>query len=581
MNEARPTLQAGALLAGRWRIESFIGRGQLAEVYGVRDTHGGAEHALKIWTAGGLTRPEVWSAFQSAVKAVAAAGSEGVARASDFGIDGNSGRPFYVTELVSWPSLGRHVAANGPLSPEALSAGLNVIARALDSAHAAGVVHRNLKPENVFISPDNPSWARVTDFGVSILRAAAPPPPGWAAEIGWHSADGADPAQRPSPAMDIYQLGLVCFFALTTGSPFRAMRSTPVDPNQLWRELGEPLGPLSVRARELGVTLSPAFDAWFSRALAQAPSDRFGKATEMAEAFAALVAKSGRASAHSIPDALPGIAAAIPQPLVFQPEPPKQATAAVQAALSQAQASPAQTAPAAAAAEEPDVVAGVPSRKKGLPTTQLFIGGAVLCFAATAAGAFALYRSRAAESEAEAQPAASAVAPVASTAAPTPVAPSAAPAPEPSAAPPVAKARFICEPGPCEWVVCDGKNIRGFDKDVEVAPGEHTCSASRYGHGSKATIFTAKVGETTDVKFELPALPATAAKKAAAAPAPSVAAAKDAAKKPDEKTTAKTTTTAKAAASAPAKSAASATAKTTSKTTAKKGKCGTFINPCK
>lgn len=551
MSEARPTLSAGATLAGRWQITDFIGRGELGEVYGVRDLHGGADAALKLFFAPALTRPEVWSAFQTAVRAVSAAGTEGVARASDFGIDANSGRSFYVSERVSWPSLAQLVATRGPLAPEALAQGLQVVARAIDAAHGAGVIHRHLKPENVFISGDNPSWARVTDFGTAILRGAAPSPPGSGSELGWQGPDAADPAQRPTPAMDIFGLGLVCFFALTGRSPFLALRSTPIDANLLWRELAQPLGALSSRARELGVTLDPSLDPWFARALAPAPSDRFAKASELAEAFATIVGGT-RPGPHTAPDALPGIAAAIPQPLVFQPEPPKRAP-------EPAPAPALRSAPSGAV--EADDIPGLPGRKQGRLTTQLFVGGAVLCFALTAAGAYALYRVRSGDANpAESAPSSSAPARIENP--PAPAAPASAPA-EPSEPPQtVAKARFQCVPGPCEWVVCDGKNIRGLDKEVELAPGEHACSASRYGSGSKALIFTAKVGETSEVVFELPPLPVGAAKKAVVAPPPAsakAAPARSPAKKSDGKSTAKSGST---------------------KSGTKK-KCGTFINPCK
>jgi serine/threonine-protein kinase len=574
-------MNPGAILSGRWQIQDFIGSGDTGEVYGVRDMHSTGTFALKLFWPNALSQPEIWSAVQHTARTVSGLGVEGIARAYDFGIDANSARPFLVAERVSWSSLADRVRLRGPLTPADMATALEVLGRALDAAHAAGIVHRDLKPENVFISPENAAWVRVSDFGVSLLRSAAPPPPGWGGTVGWVAPDGADPNARSTPALDTFAMGLVTFFALTGGALHRAARAEKIDPGALWQELGAPLDSASARARELGVSLDPAFDPWFQRAVAPEPQARFGSVGEMASSFMA-IARTLFAPQSQNAVALPGIAAAIAQPLVFQPEslppPAAQPRAADPAPRAQAAAS-------AVAAQNPRAseIPGLAKRS----AAPFFIGGAILCFALTAVGAVALYRNREGAAEAAASASASAAAARASASAATlaaaapstpPTVDSSVPAPTASAAPADAtraRALFQCQPQACEAVVCDGKSLPGAEAGpIELAPGEHSCSVSRVGFAAKSFKFTAKAGETQTLEFTLAP---TASIAVTPTPKPAVSA------KPAAIASSKPAASAatKPVAAPATKPAATSTSKAAATTTAPKKKCGSTFIPCK
>ncbi|MEO8904317.1 MAG: serine/threonine-protein kinase, partial [Polyangiaceae bacterium] len=512
-----------AILAGRWQIQDFIGNGETGEVYGVRDMHGASTFALKLFWPNALGQAEIWSAVQQTARTASGLGVDGVARAYDFGIDANSARPFFVTERISWSSLADRVRLRGPLTPAEMSTALGVLARALDGAHAAGVVHRDLKPENVFVSPDNANWVRITDFGVALLRSASPPPPGWGGTIGWVAPDAADPNARSTPAMDIFSLGLVTFFALSGGALHRAARSAPIDPNALWAELSAPLDSASLRARELGASLDPVFDGWFQRAVAPLAQDRFRSVSEMASAFDAAV-RTLIAPRSQNAVALQGVAAAIAQPLIFQPDAPKSAPA---------YAAPSGSAVAAADAPISDETLSSASTAPPLKSAApMLIGGAVFLFALTGLGFGALYHHRnAAAEEATASALASASASAALSAANAVAAAAVVAVPAvPSAEPPVAA----------------------------VAPTQAAAAESAVP-------------------------PPAAAAKALIAPKPATTAAATAAKPAASVTTSKPAVAA-AATTKPAASAA-ATAKPVTKpsmaTPPKKKKCGSTFIPCK
>ncbi len=313
------TLAPGTMLSGRYRLGELIGQSDLSCVYAAEDLRSQTEVALKVLDRAVLARPVALSEFQAQARQASSLGVEGLARAYDFGIDGNTGLAFSTAERVRWASLDRRVLSQGPLGAVELARALSILARALDAAHVAGVVHRDLKPQNVFISPDNAEWVRITDFGVSALRRGAPEASGWGGPTGYTAPEAVDARAPSTPSADLFSLGLLAFFALTRGTPFRSLRGPSFDAATHWAELNQSSYPISERARELGVALDPAFDPWFSRALSPSPSERFGTASDMARELNAVAERlTSRGSGATL--ALPGIAAAIAQPLVFHPD---------------------------------------------------------------------------------------------------------------------------------------------------------------------------------------------------------------------------------------------------------------------
>jgi serine/threonine-protein kinase len=542
-------MNPGAILAGRWQIQDFVGSGETGEVYGVRDMHGSGTFALKLFWPNALGQPEIWSAVQQTARTASGLGVDGVARAYDFGIDANSARPFYVTERVSWSSLTDRVRLRGPLTPAEMATALGVLARALDSAHAVGLVHRDLKPDNVFVSPDNANWVRISDFGVALLRSAAPPPPGWGGTVGWVAPDAAAPNARSTPAMDVFSLGLVTFFALSGGALHRAARQTPIDPGALWQELSAPLDSASLRARELGASLDPAFDVWFQRATAAMPQARFSSVSAMASAFDA-IARTLVAPQSQNAVALQGIAAAIAQPLVFQPDaPPPAPPLGYAAPTQQSAAMSGAAAPAYAPPSDASVsaAAGV-SKKSAAP---LLIGGAVLLFALTALGVGGLYHHRQAAAEeatAEALASASASAAAANAAASAAIAATAATA--------TATPTVVASAAPVETVAATPPAAA----DAKPTPPS-----------------TAATPVVTALVTPKPAVTAAAAKPAAVAPAKSAALAPA---KPAAVVPAKPAVAPAKPAAAPAPVKAVAAAKPTLLVPPKK-KCGSTFIPCK
>lgn len=593
-------LAPGTILSGRYLVGEVIGESDLSTVYSATDQRGPAPVALKVFEPAVKARAAALSEYQAQARQASGLGVEGIARAYDFGIDANSGAPFSTAERIGWASLDRRVLAQGPLGVADLARAMGVLARALDAAHATGLLHRDLKPQNVFISPENPEWSRITDFGASAVRRGAPEAMGWGGPPGYTPPDAVDASAPSSPGADLFALGVVAFFALTRGTPFRSLRSPTFDPNSHWSELNQPLSPVSERAKEIGVALDPALDPWFARALALSPQERFRSAGELARELAT-VAQQLSARGGGGPRSMPGIAAAIAQPLVFQPEPSPASlglaptSPITTAAMAAVAAAPAPGSPASAQARISSADESVaPANKKSL-ALPLMIGLGVLLLSGLAIAGYAVLGKR--QEPVAAAPSAAPSANVASAGLPAPL-----PAASVAASP--AKARITCQPEACESVVCDGKPIaQAADKadvEVEVEPGAHACSASKSGFTSQPVAFTATAGQTSAVQFELtrvppsqpakaapaaqtqskPAAVAATAKPAAAAPSSKAATAAKASTAASAKPAAATSAKTAATAAASAKAAASATAAKAAAASKTKKKCSTFLG-CK
>ncbi len=543
MNGAPGRLQVGQLAAGRYPVAALIGSGEIAEVYDVRDPSSGRAFALKLFPQHLMQHQNAWLGFQQAAQLASSLAVDAIAKSFDFGVEPTVGGPFAINELVTSPSLFHDVLTTGALGPRTLAELLGALAPAFDRAHAAGLVHRALKPQNVFLAPAGTpgSSARVTDFGASLIWAAIPPPPGWPASPGWLAPEAANAHAPSAPTMDVFALGLVAFFALTARPIFMAMQQRPPDTNQLWAELTNPLPPASRRAAELGVALPAALDPWFERALTLNPAARFQSVGEMASALWALVgAAPVQPSAALEPPAEqqsparygqrgtlfidqvdePAAPAQVAPQAIAAPAPPAQAFAAPPAPPAPyyapqptANAAPGPAASDAYPGDDLDV-AGVP--KKGGLLIPLLVVGALLGLSAVALGAWMIVGRARGAPGATASSATTATAVSASGSAPVSASRSAATAPE-SATPPASGApaptrepdagaaaaasdalvTFKCDPG-CDDVKCDAKIVEHVADGVRLAAGKHTCTAAKPGYVAHVDTFVVQAGEDVE-----------------------------------------------------------------------------------
>ncbi|TDD29265.1 serine/threonine protein kinase, partial [Nonomuraea terrae] len=213
---------SAALVGGRYRLLRTIGKGGMGKVWHAHDEVLGRDVAVKeVLPPPDLTGPEreVFSVrtFREA-RAAGRVSHPGVATVYD--VLEEDGHPWIVMQLVHSRTLGDLIRDDGPMPPrEAAGIGLQIL-EALRAAHAAGVLHRDVKPDNVLLTPDG--RAVLTDFGIATTEDDAPVTRtgiliGTPAFMAPERAEGG----QARPASDLWSLGVTLYMAVEGRSPFQ------------------------------------------------------------------------------------------------------------------------------------------------------------------------------------------------------------------------------------------------------------------------------------------------------------------------------------------------------------------------
>jgi serine/threonine-protein kinase len=171
------TLPGSALLDGTYRLERRLGQGGMGVVY--RALHEGVKRVVAVkliraergWDASSLAR------FRVEAEALGKLAHPNIVNVTDSGVDPREGGiPYLVTEFLEGASLDEHAARAGPLSLAEALPMLEAVAKAVDFAHERGVLHRDLKPQNVWLAgaPSDGGSVKLLDFGLALLRREGP-----------------------------------------------------------------------------------------------------------------------------------------------------------------------------------------------------------------------------------------------------------------------------------------------------------------------------------------------------------------------------------------------------------------------
>jgi predicted Ser/Thr protein kinase len=263
----------GELIAERYELEELVGTGGMSSVYRAHDRLLERHVALKVLHEQFRDDGDHVERFRHEARSVAQLSHPNIVTVIDRGEQ--DGREFIVFEYVQGENLKQLIAREAPLPEnEALELGLE-IARALAFAHEHGLVHRDVKPQNVLLAEG--AKAKVTDFGIARSLDVQ----GGLTQTGtvMGTSDYIAPEQargsKASVQTDIYSLGVVLYELLTGDVPFTGENFVAV----AMRHVNEPVP--SVRERRPDA--SPRLDAAIRRAMAKAPRDRF----QSMDAFAA------------------------------------------------------------------------------------------------------------------------------------------------------------------------------------------------------------------------------------------------------------------------------------------------------
>jgi serine/threonine-protein kinase len=274
---------AGAILAGKYRVERVLGRGGMGVVVAAHHLQLDEKVALKFLLPEALQNADTVSRFAREARAAVKIKSEHVARVSDVGQLDN-GSPYMVMEYLEGADLSVWLRQRGPMPVETAVDFVLQACEAIAEAHALGIVHRDLKPANLFCvtRADGHLSIKVLDFGISKVTA-----PGAAHEMTRTSAIVGSPSymspeQMQSPKnvdarTDIWSLGVILFELVTGRVPFKADAVTEL----AVKIVVEPAPPLRSLRADVPVELEQAI----ARCLAKDRAHRFQSVGELAVAL--------------------------------------------------------------------------------------------------------------------------------------------------------------------------------------------------------------------------------------------------------------------------------------------------------
>jgi serine/threonine-protein kinase len=309
-----PSLE-GTVVGGKYRVERLLGSGGMGTVWAGVHVNLGTKVAIKFIRPQYASMEDARQRFEIEARAAAKLKTVHAVQVYDYGVT-NDGLPYIVMEYLEGESLSEALIRRGPLPPAEASAIISQAAQALAKAHAAGVVHRDLKPDNIFLASnvENPGAAnalpytvKLVDFGIAKMFEAprvaglqTPPPMGGPTQEGavigtpnFMAPEQLTMGGAPGPLTDLWSLGACAFAAVTARIPFE----------------GEVLGDIVIKVcaaplpvpSQVNRDVPPTFDGWFARACSRDPAKRFQSANELADSLANALGV-GRVKSPSLDD---------------------------------------------------------------------------------------------------------------------------------------------------------------------------------------------------------------------------------------------------------------------------------------
>ena len=288
---SRDTLSPGIILADRYRIEELIGRGGMGYVYRANQTSIGRMVALKTLNSDFQSDPKMLKRFHREARAAAALEHPNVVKIYDFGLDDETGIPFIAMELLEGRPLNVALSQDGLFNESRASQVLAGVAMALVEAHEKGVIHRDLKPDNVYVRSlsDGTESVKVLDFGIASIKHHEESPSEKLTRTGvpLGTPNYMSPEQSLGRSVDyrsdLYALGCILYELLSGAPPFSDEQPLAILMSQV-QEPSPNLPGILVDGQHTSDNLKSLYHALTHKEPNQRPASTLG----VADAFTAL-----------------------------------------------------------------------------------------------------------------------------------------------------------------------------------------------------------------------------------------------------------------------------------------------------
>ncbi len=303
---------------GRYPVTRLLGTGAMGHIYLARDTELERDVAIKIvrLPPGSSGEHEAFLVrFRNEARAVARLRHRSIVAVYDVGQDGEVG-PYLVLEYIEGANLKEILRARGPLTPEQVLALAEQVGEALDAAHAQGIIHRDIKPDNLLVGEDG--LVRLADFGVARMPDAALTGEGQFLGTPCYGAPETLRGGEAGPFSDQFSFAAVLYEAATGARAFPGSDAVAVA-HQVIHD--EPLAPS--KAAVAGALVPPAVDAVLLRGLSKRPEQRFDDIASLVEALRAAYTEADALGAVELDATMPALLSNLRSRRSSAPPPPQ------------------------------------------------------------------------------------------------------------------------------------------------------------------------------------------------------------------------------------------------------------------
>src|SRR5664280_1391854 len=289
----------GAVLSGSYQVVRLVGEGGMGRVYEARHTRLGSKRfAIKLLHDEIAYQPDILARFEREAQSAATIGHPNVVEVVDV-CRLEDGRPFIVTEFLEGEELGALLDRVGKLAPEPAIRITRQICRALMAAHARGIIHRDMKPENVFLVGDLSSpRVKIIDFGISKQNddSAKLTRTGMVMGTPAYMAPEQARGEHVDQQADVYAVGGILYRCVTGHKPYEGEDGAMVLTQVLTEEPRRP--------RAVAPDVPGELELVIERAMARSPADRLPNMAELEAELAAIDSSPGSVDG-SLPSMLP------------------------------------------------------------------------------------------------------------------------------------------------------------------------------------------------------------------------------------------------------------------------------------